>query len=113
MTTYKKKIEWVQNDFGFDIPLRCIDEETGTPVDISGCTVKWRVAEKGAATPKFVGGCTITGDGTAGLCRYTVKAGDFDEPDKTYLTQLIVTKPGYERKFRGLTIHIEGELPES
>jgi len=66
---------YVEGDKGFDIAYQILNPD-GTPADVSGSTVKFKM-RTGAATLKVDAAATIV-DGPSGKVKYTFVAADLD-----------------------------------
>jgi len=110
--SYVTKLELVQNDYGYDLEFKLEDAE-GNPVSLLGATaIKLFIAEPDADVAKVVDDCTPT-DEEGGLCKYTVKDGDFDEQDKIYEVEIEVTYATKVITAKGTKITILPEAPET
>lgn len=111
MTTYKKKLYVVQNDYGYAINFRLSDYND--VINLTGVTsVKVFFAERGASTAQVVGTCTVS-DATNGLFYYTVQNGDFDTGEKTYEIEVEATFSSKVISGKGSILVVLPELPES
>lgn len=106
---YKYNIKVVKNDYGYNLPLKALDEG-GTVVNLTDATsIKLKVALPDATTCLFIGTCTAD-DAVNGLCHYTVQSGDFDTVE-TYNAELKITYTTKVITCRGLSIRVLKELP--
>jgi hypothetical protein len=110
--SYVDKITVVQNDYGYDLEFQLTDA-SGNPVDLTGATaIKVFIAEPEALKAKVVGDCIVM-DATHGLCKYTVREGDFDEGEKRYFAEVEVSYVNKVITAKRVTIYVVSELPES
>jgi len=65
----------IQNDYGFDMNFTVLDSDS-TPINLSGGSVQFTVADKFTLGSLFTKNCTID-TAASGLCHYTVGSGDF------------------------------------
>ena len=109
MATYTDEIEIPYETYGKDVNLQCQDD-AGDGVDVSGCTVKWKIITPYTDTAVRNLTCTEV-DLTVGKIKYTLLAADWGsgklEEGEHYKSQLIATKADYQEKFLGLKVEIE------
>lgn len=110
--SYVNSIEIVQNDYGYDLQFQLTDA-SGSPVDLTGATLKIFAAEPDKAIAKVVGDCVVVGSPTGGLCKYTVQEADFDEAPKEYNVEIEITYATKVVTARGVVIRTVTELPEA
>ncbi len=67
-----------QNDKGYDIILEVVNDDD-TPMDLTNATALAMHAVKSDDAAVTVSGTISVVDATAGICKYTVQAGDFAE----------------------------------
>lgn len=77
-----------------DLTGRFIDEETGEPVDLTGCTLEFHMAHPVTGVLLVSAAAAIDGDPTLGRFRYIWQAGDTDQPPGTYPGEIVATKNG-------------------
>jgi hypothetical protein len=114
MSEYVSNLTLKQNDFGYDLEFSLTDADD-KPVDLTDATeIKVFIAERNATVAKVVGVCAPVGDEKEGICKYTVKNGDFDEAPKEYEVEVEVAYDTTKNVTAfGVLINIEKELPES
>jgi len=83
--------ELVRNDKGFDLTFTVLDADN-VAVNLTGSTIKFKMALIASATLKVNGDCTIT-DPTNGKCKYTVGETDLNTVG-TYHAELEITSSG-------------------
>ena len=102
-------IKIVQNDTKPYLEFEVTQE--GTPVDLTGCTVKFYMKNADTGAVKINGSaCSIT-DATKGKCRYVWAAGDTDTIG-TYLGEVEVTFPDskIQTGYKQMTIIIRDDI---
>lgn len=105
-----KIIEVFQGDKGYDINFTLKDADD-VVIDISGATLLLNVQKQGEATVKFAGAMSIV-SGTAGTCKYTPAATDFDEVGDYYAEIQITFSGGTKILTLGdIVIRSKPELP--
>lgn len=81
-------IKIVQNDTR-PVPQFAITQD-GSPVDLTGCTVKFYMKDLDTGTVKIDGHTCVIDDALAGICRYIWLSGDTDIVG-TYLGEIEIT----------------------
>lgn len=105
-----KTIEVVQNDKGYDLNFTLKDADDAV-IDISGATLLMNVQQETGTAIKFSGSMTIV-SGTAGTCKYTPAATDFDTVGDHYAEIQITFSGGNKIMTIGdLMFRVKPELP--
>ena len=82
---------FIKNDSGFDITFT-VDDSSGNDVSLASISsVILKMRKIGSLSTTVFGACTVT-DAAAGVCTYSVQAGDF-ETLGNYETELQLTYP--------------------
>jgi hypothetical protein len=84
-------LEVKKGNKGFDLEFT-IQNDDGTPKNLTGYTITFKVWKVGASVLSLSKACTIV-DAGAGTCKYTLGDGDFDVVGKYYF-ELELTKAG-------------------
>lgn len=109
---YVNFIEVIQNDYGYDLEFKVLDARN-IPVDLSSVnSIKVIIAEANSNVAKVIGFCSVVNP-QEGICKYTVREGDFDEPNKVYKVELELEFTGKVITVRGASIKVLPELPET
>jgi hypothetical protein len=98
-----------EGDFGYDLQFTITDVD-GNAFNLSGSTVKFKMASANATTLKIDGSCTIT-DASAGECAYTTVAADFDTAGE-YEAEIEITFSASKIYTIGnIQVHVLRDLP--
>jgi hypothetical protein len=100
----------VKGTYGYNITLTLTDAD-GTAVNLTGATIKFKMAEKDAATLKVDGNCTIL-DAVGGICYYTLVSADTDTAG-LYKGEIEATwtSPAKVQTWKFSKIIMEADLP--
>ena len=99
----------VRGDKGFDLEFT-VQEADGTVFDLTGATVKFKMALPQNAQLKIDGLCTIT-DPLDGKCKYTIQDGDLDTSG-TYVAELEITIGAKVITVTDIIVKIVKDLPQ-
>jgi hypothetical protein len=104
-------ITLIKNDKLYDLTFT-LKDATGTAVNLTNGTLKFKVQKAGAAALKFTGTMTVI-DANAGTCKYQVQATDFDSTGR-YDAEIEVTySPSTEIiTFSDIIIKVKDDLPK-
>jgi len=97
-----------EGDYGYDLQFTITDVD-GDPVNLSGGTVKFKMAQPSASTLTVDGTCTIT-SATAGQCAYTTVDGDFDTAND-YEAELEITVGSKVITVSDINVYVKKDLP--
>lgn len=105
-------IEVLEGDKGYDINFTLKDADA-VAIDITSATLLLKTQRQGETALKFSGSMAIV-SGTAGTCKYTVAATDFDEPGD-YYGEIEVTFSGGNKilTFSDIVFRVKRQLPRS
>lgn len=113
MVKYESEIEIVEGTFGKDVNLQAQDKE-GNGVDLTGCTVTFKVWKEGETSSRLSETCTPV-DLTVGKVKYTLQQTDWSpsklEAREKYNASLVAAKAGYQEEFINLTIVTAKKAP--
>lgn len=106
-------IEVFQGDKLYDINFTLQDANEDV-IDITGATLLFKGQKEGSATLKFGTASAMSiVTGTAGTCKYTVGATDFDEAGRYYCEIQVTFSGGKVITFGGITVKAKPELARS
>ena len=106
------KRQIVVGDYGYPLTFT-LTQADGSALDLTNqSSIKMRVAKPKVATAHMIEDCTVVGDATDGVCKYTVADGDFDE-EAMYDVSIVVTFPASRITADGNQIEALRELPST
>lgn len=108
-----KNIEVIQNDKGYDLNFTLKDADD-VVIDITGGTpISFKAQKEGGTALKFTGSMSIV-TGTAGTCKYTIGATDFDEVGR-YQCEVEVTLSSGSKviTFGDIIVTVKPQLPRT
>jgi len=100
-----------ENDYGYDLQFT-IKDVKGDPFNLTGASVKFKMALPNSTTLKVDGACTLVVAGS-GTCAYTTETGDFDTSG-CYKAELEITytSPAKVYTIQGITVNVVLDLPD-
>lgn len=103
-------IKVVQNDKLYDINFT-LQDSNGTAIDLTNATLKFKAQKQGGASTLKVDSAMSIVQASAGTCKYTVQATDFDEVGH-YYAEIEVTFTGSKiLTFGDIVAIVEPQLP--
>ena len=99
-----------EGDYGYDLQFTITDVD-GDAFNLTGATVKFKMALPNSTTLKIDGECDIVVAGS-GTCAYTTSSEDFDTSG-TYDAELEITytSPAKIYTIQGITVNVVSDLP--
>ena len=104
----------IQSDYGYNLAFTLLDGNANA-VNLSGLTLTFNVqaANDPSKTLLSLSGNPMTIDNSsAGTCHYTVASGDFPNTG-VFVSQIVLTKSGFQETFQGPQIIVQPALPQS
>ena len=98
-----------EGDYGYDLMFTVTDVDDNA-FNLTGATVKFKMASHTATTLKIDGTCTLV-VAASGTCAYTVVSGDFDTTGD-YKAELEITISGKVYTIQGIDVCIIRDLPD-
>lgn len=106
-------IDVVQSDKLYDLTFT-LDDANAAPIDITGSTLLFKGQKEGSASLKFGTASTMSIiTGTAGTCKYTVQATDFDDPGRYYCEIEVTFAGGKVMTLGDIIVNVKPQLPRS
>ncbi len=102
-------IKVFQNDKLYDINFT-LQDSNGAAIDLTNGTLLFKAQKQGAAALKFSGSMSIVNP-TAGTCKYTVQAADFDEVGHYYAEIEVTYTSTKILTFGDIVVIVEPQLP--
>lgn len=87
-----------------------LQDANGAAFDLTGGTLLFKAQKQGAAALKFSGSMSIV-SATAGTCKYTAQATDFDEMGQYYAEIEVTLAGGKVVTFGDIVVIAQPELP--